>query len=699
MQEGSGGCQPFRPFYRDHAAPGARGRVQPGAGAARHGAMHADRLPDLLNRLDRRAARLRERSLGFSRARLALALGGIGLALVLGRVVGPGAGWLTALGTLIIFSVLVRFHDRVEVALKRNRLWRTLQARHLARVGLDWAALGPAPAPSPPGHAFASDLDLAGPRSLLHLLDATGTSGASRRLRRWLLASVPEPDAARLRQRRVRALVPRRRLRDRLALFAHTARGSADARWDDATLKTWLDAPEAQTAGASGVKAWALVLGGLAALTAVLIVVALLGGASLWGFSFVVYVLLYLSRYASFAEVFDRAYDLQRGLSQIAPLLEFAERDPAQRDPVLAPLWEPLAGASAPSQQLKRLERIASAASVTRNDVGRVVINAILPYDLFLTLALTRLRADFAQFLPPWLDAVYEIEALGALAAAHDLRPESTVFPELTPLAKGEGASGNGPMAENAASGAVPLFEARDLRHPLLPLGGARGNDIALGAGAVLLVTGSNMSGKSTFLRAIGVASVLAWAGGPVWAESAALQPLRPFASMRIGDVLQEGLSTFYAEVKRLKALLDSVEAPEAGGTRGMPLVAEVPASGAEPNPPPVPGPQSPVPSLVLIDEMLRGTNNRERLAGAQAIVRALVGARATSLVATHDLALADLEAEDTRVSNAHFREEAEGDRLAFDYLLREGPCPTTNALIIMQRAGLPVTPEAAASL
>jgi DNA mismatch repair ATPase MutS len=130
---------------------------------------------------------------------------------------------------------------------------------------------------------------------------------------------------------------------------------------------------------------------------------------------------------------------------------------------------------------------------------------------------------------------------------------------------------------------------------------------------------------------------------------------------MRVGDVLQEGLSTFYAEVRRLRALLDAVHAPE------------------------------PAPALVLIDEMLRGTNNRERLAGAQAIVRALAGARATSLVATHDLALAELEGEHAEVSNAHFREGVDGDLLTFDYRLRPGPCPTTNALVIMHRAGLPV--------
>ena len=187
------------------------------------------------------------------------------------------------------------------------------------------------------------------------------------------------------------------------------------------------------------------------------------------------------------------------------------------------------------------------------------------------------------------------------------------------------------------------------------------GNSLALAPGEVLILTGSNMAGKSTFLRAVGLASVLAWVGGAVPAASLRIRPLRPVASMRIGDQLQEGLSTFYAEVRRLRLLLDAVEETAAA------------------------------PALVLIDEMLRGTNNRERLAGARAFSEALAGAHAASMVATHDLALTELAAENARVRNAHFREEAEGDRLVFDYRLREGPCPTTNALVIMQRAGLPV--------
>ena len=599
-------------------------------------------MPDLAPRIDRLGAyeaRLAGRSRRISAVRLAIVVLGLAGVVVAVRSGSALAAWGAAVVAIGLFGWAVRVHERVERARAQARLYRGLLTRELDRRRLAWAGLGPAPPPATAGHPFASDLDVAGPRSLLHLVDTTGTRGGSLRLRRWMLAETPDADAARTRQAQARALVPRRRLRERLALLGHRATGALDERWSDRALLTWLDAEPDPT-----LRRWAVGLSALAATTAALLVVSLAGGPSLWGLSFVVYVLLYLWRFASMRAAFDEAYDLQRALDAAAPMLDWLERDPAAADPVLAPVWAPLRGADRPSVHLGQLRRITAAAALTRNDVGQVVLNAILPYDLLLALALGRLRQGLSGVLEPWLDALYRVEALGALAAMAERDPGAT-FPEL-----------------RGAAAAGPLLDARELRHPLLPPAEAVGNGAALDAGGVVILTGSNMSGKSTFLRAVGLASVVAWAGGPVPAASLALAPLRTVTSMRIGDTLQEGISTFYAEVRRLKVLLDAATDPAATA-----------------------------PALVLIDEMLRGTNNRERLAGAQAIVRALADARATSMVATHDLALAELEGERDGIRNAHFRETAEGDRLVFDYRLRPGPCPTTNALVIMRNAGLPV--------
>ncbi|MER3424805.1 MAG: DNA mismatch repair protein MutS, partial [Nitrospiraceae bacterium] len=187
-------------------------------------------------------------------------------------------------------------------------------------------------------------------------------------------------------------------------------------------------------------------------------------------------------------------------------------------------------------------------------------------------------------------------------------------------------------------------------------------NDLDLGGvGRVMMITGSNMSGKSTFLRTIGINTCLAQAGAPVCADSFEWTWVRIFCCIRIDDSLEAGLSFFYAEVKRLKRLLDAAHDHSA---------------------PPV---------LFLIDEIFKGTNNRERLIGSRAYIKALAGSNGFGLVTTHDIELAELENEIPQVTNAHFQETVEANELKFDYTLRPGPCPTTNALRIMAIEGLPV--------
>ena len=595
-------------------------------------------LPDLLKRLERRDGTLKRLSLRYSRARLALTVAGGTAAFAAGQFLGSTYGWATALAAAVAFALLVRRHGRVERARTRLQRWRIIKARHLARRGIDWMELPPPSDPAPADHPFASDLDVAGLHSILHLIDATATEGGSARLRDWLLAVTPDLEAARQRQERVRALVRYRRFRDRLGLIGMEAAGEPNKRWSAGPIIRWLGGDPA----ARGLRTWALILSAMAAVTLSFILLDIAGGPTLWTYSLFIYLAIYLSRYVAYADVFDRAYDLQQAVAEAEPMLRFLEdQSPGSREP-LRPLWAAFRGPNRPSLHYARLRRITAAAAVTRNELWRIVLNVLLPYDLLTSLALDGVRRKLRVTAPQWFEAYYEIEALASLSAYADLHADTATFPELL-------------------STADTVFEAQSLGHPLLRASSVVRNDVALGIGEVVVLTGSNMSGKSTFLRSIGVATVMAWAGGPVDAAGLRLAPLRPFTSMRVGDELQEGLSTFYAEVRRLRHLLDAVRAPEAP------------------------------PSLVLIDEMYRGTNNRERLAGARALVRTLSGAHAVSLVATHDLALADLALEIPEVRNAHFREHVEEGRLLFDYRLRPGPCPTTNALVIMEQAGLPI--------
>ena len=206
-----------------------------------------------------------------------------------------------------------------------------------------------------------------------------------------------------------------------------------------------------------------------------------------------------------------------------------------------------------------------------------------------------------------------------------------------------------------------PLFDARGIAHPLLPAGVAVRNDVCLdGNLRLLLVSGSDMSGKSTLLRAVGLNAVLAWAGAPVRAHSLAISDMAIGASIRIVDSLQDGKSRFYAEITRLRQIMD--------------LAAE------------------PRPLLFLLDELLSGTNSHDRRIGAEGVVQALVGRGAIGLVTTHDLALADVaDALQPHAANVHFEDHLENGVIAFDYRMRPGIIQKSNALELMRSVGLEV--------
>jgi DNA mismatch repair ATPase MutS len=271
-----------------------------------------------------------------------------------------------------------------------------------------------------------------------------------------------------------------------------------------------------------------------------------------------------------------------------------------------------------------------------------------VPWDVVWGYFLARRKAELAAALPQWLDIWHELEALSALATFAYLNPQYT-----WPVVHGQ-------ADQNGGNG--PIFAATALGHPLIHAEGKVHNDFTIRQmGQIVIITGSNMAGKSSFLRALGVNLVLAYAGSVVNATSLESGLFRLFTCIRVTDSIVDGFSYFYAEVRRLKALLDAFHQPNA------------------------------LPLFYLIDEIFRGTNNLERLLGSRAYIRALAGARGVGFIATHDLELAKLEGESPFIHNYHFREEVHDGRMVFDYILRPGPSPTTNALKIMRLEGLPV--------
>jgi DNA mismatch repair ATPase MutS len=307
------------------------------------------------------------------------------------------------------------------------------------------------------------------------------------------------------------------------------------------------------------------------------------------------------------------------------------------------PFWR---AARRPSAALKQIIRIAGAAGVQQSNLLGFLVNALVPWDLYFAHRLNQYKTTIKADLPVWIDTWYDLEALSALANFGALHPDY-VFPDVLPV---------------TTSSAQPVLRACSLGHPLLPPEDCVCNDFTFAhLGEIALITGSNMSGKSTFLRTLGVNLCLAYAGAPVNATALQTRLLRLFTCIKVSDSVTDGISYFYAEVRRLKALLHACEAEE------------------------------PIPLCFLIDEIFRGTNNRERLIGSRAYIYALARGHGVGIISTHDLELVTLADTVPGIRNYHFREEVHDGRMIFDYQLRPGPCPTTNALQIMQMEGLPI--------
>jgi DNA mismatch repair ATPase MutS len=280
-------------------------------------------------------------------------------------------------------------------------------------------------------------------------------------------------------------------------------------------------------------------------------------------------------------------------------------------------------------------------------------LNALVAYDAWIVAGLDGWRRGAGRAARGWFDALADAEALLALATlAHDHPAWAFAAFDEAPDAPG--------------------LDATALAHPLLPGAARVGNPVRLGgSGSLLVVTGSNMAGKTTLLRAIGVNVLLAQAGGPACAASLRLRRLRVRTSVRVQDALDAGVSLFLAELRQLRAIVD---------------VAETPADGD-------PAPGQPTPVLYLLDEVLHGTNSRDRRTATRAILARLAGGGGIGVVTTHDLELADEPALAPATTHVHFREGyatgSDGPRMTFDYVARPGKAVTTNALALLTVLGL----------
>jgi hypothetical protein len=578
----------------------------------------------------REAARLGREERILSHLRLAVFVLAAGAAwLAFGsRSLAPG--WLAP--PVAAFAVLVWWHDRTIRRRRRADRRAGFYADGLARIEDRWAGRGPSgDAYRDAQHPYADDLDCFGEGSLFDLLCTARTPLGERTLATWLLAPAPV-EVARARQEAVEELRPRLDLREDLALLGEDVRGH----FAPPALLRWAEAPV--TLASRGL---ARAGAALAAATALGLALWLATGAGPLPFlaALLAQGALAAALRSRVATAIRAAEEPTRELALLSQLLERLEREPFA-SPLLASLRRSLETEGLPpGRQIARLRRRAELLDARRNQFF-APIAALLLWGTQLAIAIERWRATCGPRLRAWLETAGEIEALCALAAYAYEHPGDP-FPELV---------------EDG-----PIFEGAALGHPLLPAARCVRNDLRLAAEPqALVVSGSNMSGKSTLLRTVGVNAILAFAGAPVRAQRLRLSPLAVAASIRLSDSLQKGTSRFYAEIQRLHQIVEL-----AGGER---------------------------PALFLLDEILHGTNSHDRRIGAEALVRGLLARGALGLVTTHDLALAEVaDALAPRVGNVHFEDHLEDGEMRFDYRLRPGVVRKSNALALMRAVGLQV--------
>ncbi|MFW6157327.1 MAG: MutS family DNA mismatch repair protein [Balneolaceae bacterium] len=599
-----------------------------------------------IQRLNGRIESLQEQSRKLSFVRLGVFAAGV---LLFYLALTSGSIAVTILVLLLFagsFIWLIRQHNRIDRTLEIFSEWKKIRAGHLARIDLDWPAIPYKPdmGAGDNGHPFARDLNITGKEGLLHLVDTSIYIGGLQRLKSWLLSTKPEPENLQERHQIVKELTALPYFRDRLKLYASLgSTHQSEKDWDMNTLLKWLHSSNQKK---HSYISPLFLLGGLAAANIVLGLLYLSGVLAPWFiFTFVAYLVIYNLNSSKTAGLFDEAYQIDKLMSSFSSVLLHLEQYHYKKSPALRNFCAPfLKTEHRPSVFLNKIVRLSSVASSRQNEILWALLNLTMPWDLFFSWRMDIYKKKLEPNLRLWLDRFYELEGLGSLANFAWLNPEYRFY-----------------LPEKSDKTNKPAFSAKGLGHPLIPKGQKVTNDLTIGRnGEILLITGSNMAGKSTFLRTVGINLCLCFAGAPVNARELATLPFRLFSSINITDSLSEGLSHFYAEVKRLRQLLDELEKP------------------------------SDTPLFFFVDEIFRGTNNRERLIGSTSFLKRVAGQNGIGMVSTHDLELSELEQKIPQLTNYHFEETIEGDKMSFEYKLRPGPCSSTNALKIMQMEGLP---------
>ncbi len=607
------------------AAPSPTMTIDPSSRQPEPGAEYRRRLESLRAA----AAQYAKRDATLGNAKLLALIGTVIAAVWILAVKAAAIYWIAPAAALLAY--LSFLHERVIRAARREARVIAFYEGGLARVEHRWAGKGETGERfADPSHPYSRDLDLFGKGSLFELLCTARTRAGEETLAHWLLFPAL-PQEVYSRHAAIEELRGRLDLREELAITGEDVRSGVRPE----ALAKWGEEPPLLQPGA--------------------LRFALPFLAALWLCGWAVWAIWDVRSFLLLASLVNLgvAYQFRERIGKSVVSLEEAARDLKLLSQVLARLEGETF--SAPrllglqtrlrqngvlaSRSIARLSKLVQWLESRRNPIIKS-LDPFIFWSFQCSFAVEAWRTRFGPAVRDWIAALGELEALSDLGGYAYEHP-GDVFPEFTAEA--------------------PRFEAEGLAHPLIPEERAVRNDLLLGKTLrMIIISGSNMAGKSTLIRAAGVNAVLAQCGAPVRARKLCLSALAVAASVCILDSLQDGISRFYAEIIRLKLITDLARGP--------------------------------TPVLVLLDELLQGTNSHDRRIGAEAVVRSLFAHGALGLVSTHDLALAEIaDPLGPAAANVHFADHVENGKLHFDYRMTPGTVETSNALELMRSIGLDV--------
>ena len=547
----------------------------------------------------------------------------------------PSLIFLAVLFTAFIIISIIQI--RLLKFLKIIRNWIKIKKSFISRIIIDWENIEQRKLPDGiKQKLIETDLDLTGEKSLHQLIDFSISIEGSLCLRDFLINHNLNENEILKKQNIVKEILGLNKFREKFLL---TLSLISKRQFDSKRFINWINKKSPIT----NFKSYLFLITFLTISNITFVILAITDILQYyWVFSLFLYFAFYNLGNKYYRGLSEDADIIKEELGKYSRIFEFIENYNFKNNKYLKELCSPFQNkAASPSQLLNNTMRIVSFLTMRANPFVWFGLILLFPFDFYLSYYLQKYKSKISQNFEKWTEIYYNLETYVSIANFAYLNQQYT-FPKII---KGKFE-----------------FKVEEIGHPLINYQNRIKNSFEIKkVGEAFIITGSNMSGKSTFLRTLGINTCLAYAGAPVDANSFSISPIKIFTCIKVSDSVVDGISYFYSEVKRLKELLDLINNNKNESV------------------------------FYLIDEIFKGTNNIERRKGSSAFIKSLIGKNCVGLISTHDIELVKLADDNNLISNFHFREEVQKDKMIFDYKLREGPCPTTNALKIMEIEGLPV--------